>query len=261
MKRILFHCLCIALLFLSTSATDPDEDVEKSVPFFRIAGYLPDYRFGIDLNSTAILLDDLYIFSLSPQTQLGDMMFALCCLDKSHYEKARQAAVHAQITTGKEVKIWVTIGGGGRSAGFTKNPGAMIRVIQQLLADEKIYGVDFDCELFLTHQDFVDYYSLIINAAHILHKEGKYVSVAIHAGQTLTQEVYEAVDRINLMTYDMMGSSYHADFRIARDAVDKLIQSGCPTHKIFLGLPAYGRHRLRPGALPFACIGHGSGLS
>ena len=59
---------------------------------FRLAGYLPDYRVeGIDLNSTAQLLDDLYLFSLSPQTALKANMFRLCCLQDSHYEKARQA--------------------------------------------------------------------------------------------------------------------------------------------------------------------------
>lgn len=243
-RKILLLFLYVPLRYISVNGTASKNEVDAPVVNFRLAGYLPDYRFGIDLNSTALLLDDLYIFSLSPQPQLGAMMFAVCCLDKSHYEKARQAAAYAQRQTGKDMKIWVTIGGGGRSTGFTKSPGAMIGAIKQLLAEENIHGVDFDCELFLTHQDYDDYDTLITNAAYVLHKEGKYVSVAIHPGQTLSREVYVAVDRINLMTYDMPGS-YHADFSKARDAVDKLVQSGCPAHKIFLGLPAYARHRLR----------------
>jgi chitinase len=246
MRSLLLFSLFLPLRYLSASGTAAGEEFDRPAGTFRLAGYLPDYRFGIDLNSTALLLDDLYLFSLSPQPQLGAMMFAVCCLDKNHYEKARQAAAHARSQAGKEVKIWVTIGGGGRSTGFTKNPGAMIGAIKQLLAEENFDGVDFDCELFLSHQDFDDYDTLITNAAYVLHKEGKYVSVAIHPGQTLSQEVYVAVDRINLMTYDMPGS-YHADFGKARDAVDKLVQSGCPAHKIFLGLPAYARHRFRQG--------------
>jgi chitinase len=247
LKRIIIFCICFLVISLSNVAASSNENTERSVDSFRIAGYLPDYRFGIDLNSTTVLLDDLYLFSLSPQPQLGAMIFAVCCLDKEHYQKARQAADHAKSVTGKEVKIWVTVGGGGRSNGFTKNPGAMIGAIKQLLVDEKFHGVDFDCELFRTHQDYVDYDSIITNAAYVLHKEGKHVSVALHAGQIIAKAVYEAVDRVNLMTYDMMGSSYHADFGKAREAVDTLIKSGCPAHKIFLGLPAYGRHKLQQG--------------
>jgi hypothetical protein len=111
---------------LSHSSND-EEDEETSMverfSTFRIAGYLPDYRFGIDLNQTALLVDDLYLFSLSPQPQLGDMIFAVCCLNEDHFEKAKQAVSYAHTTAGKDVKVWVTIGGGGRSNGYMKDPG------------------------------------------------------------------------------------------------------------------------------------------
>ena len=234
---------------LSTAPDDEEEDDPTTLEgfsSFRIAGYLPDYRFGMDLNQTALLIDDIYLFSLAPQAQLGEMMFAVCCLNEEHYTKAKQALAYAQTNAkDKDVKVWLTVGGGGRSNSFTKDPGTMIRVVKTLLNEHNFHGVDFDCELFRSHQDYDDYDALLKSAAYVLHKDGKYVSVALHVGQFLHKDVYTAVDRINLMTYDMMGSSFHGDFGKARDAVEKLIQSGCPAHKIFLGLPAYGRHRLR----------------
>ena len=250
---ILFHRpTAVCLASMATAPDDDDDDDEHPTSLegfetFRIAGYLPDYRFGIDMNQTALLIDDLYLFSLSPQPQLGEMMFAVCCLNEDHYTKAKQAMAYAKThANNKEVKIWLTVGGGGRSNSFTKDPGTMIRVIKTLLHHHNFHGVDFDCEFFRTHQDYDDYDALIRSAAYVLHKDGKYVSVALHAGQFLSKEVYTAVDRINLMTYDMMGSTFHGDFGKARDAMEQLIQSGCPAHKIFLGLPAYGRHRSRP---------------
>jgi GH18 family chitinase len=214
------------------------ETIINNEASFRIAGYLPDYRFdGINLNATAKLLDDLYLFSLSPQTQLGPNMFRLCCLKDAHYEKARQAVA------GTAIKLWVTVGGGGRSTKFTRNSGTMISTLKDLVKEQQLHGVDFDCEQFQTHQDYEDYYSLIKNAAYVLHKKGIQVSVALHAGQFLPKELYGKIDRINLMSYDMRGASYHADFLQARKAVDKLIDSGCDVSKIFLGIPAYGRHK------------------
>lgn len=246
MPRRLFWCLCSVLLRLSPLAANEGPKTEAHPPgSFRIAGYLPDYRFGnIDLNSTVAKLDDLYLFSLSPQSQLGSKMFALCCLRATHYEQAREAVAHAA-AVGRDVRLWVTVGGAGRSFSFVKAPGAMTAALKQLTADQKLQGVDFDCEHFGSHQDYVDYEALITNAAYVLHKESVQISVALHARQTLSKEVYNAVDRINLMSYDMPGATYHADLKLAQESVNALVESGCPVQKIFLGIPAYGRHQLQ----------------
>lgn len=214
---------------------------------FRIAGYVPDYRFGgINLNHTVDLVDDLYLFSLMPQTQLGAQMFKVCCLQPGYYEQARQAVAHARDTLGKEVKLWVTVGGAGRSHKMTSNPSAMIGALRELLATEQLKGVDYNCEEFRSHKDYESYEVLIRNSAKVLHKTGAQISVALHVGQTFPEEIYEVIDRINLMTYDMHGATYHADFGKAQAAVTALIASGCPAEKIFLGIPAYGRHKRNP---------------
>jgi GH18 family chitinase len=212
----------------------------KSNDSFRIAGYLPDYRFdGIDWNKTVPLIDDLYLFSMAPQTHLDDAseMFSGCCLQDWQFVKAR----HARAQT--SIDVWVTIGGGGRSDHFTRNPDVMIQAILLFASQQQIQGIDFDCESFTSRRDYDDYLSLIRKAIPALHKSHLFVSVALHAGQTLPKDLYETVDRINLMAYDMGGAAYHADFSLVQNAVQLLIRSGCKPSKIFLGIPAYGRHK------------------
>jgi hypothetical protein len=123
---------------------------------FVIAGYLPDYRDYVDVNESAVLLTDVMLFSLTPESIFlrypsssgGGMTGGGaegtggggCCLSSRHYDKIRKARSHGReqrrrrrrrrTTTvdddddddddddGEGIRILVTIGGGGRSEGF-----------------------------------------------------------------------------------------------------------------------------------------------
>lgn len=215
---------------------------------FRIAGYLPDYRFdsSFDINASAAVLDDLYLFSLAPQTQLGPNMFKACCLQEKHFLAAREAV---EATDGR-LRVWVTVGGGGRSHKFTQNPTTMLDALQTLLSERPyIGGIDFDCETFWNHEDYERYEKLVIDATSKLRQGSNniMVSIALHAGQRMPSSLYKAVDRVNLMTYDMPGASYHADYRQMVQAVEHLVETqGCSAEKVFVGLPAYGKHKKNP---------------
>jgi GH18 family chitinase len=89
---------------------------------------------------------------------------------------------------------------------------------------------------------------LIVKAVGTLRNAGIKVSVAIHAGQQLPLPVYLRVDRINLMAYDLPGP-YHGLQANVEKAVDSLTQSGCPAHKVSLGIPTYARHTQNPGSV------------
>lgn len=80
---------------------------------FSIGAYLPDYRFYINVNATMPFLTDLVLFSLQPTTTLDG-----CCLNNDHYRIARQAQSYKREHGYGELRLWVAVGGGGRSDGF-----------------------------------------------------------------------------------------------------------------------------------------------
>lgn len=225
----------------------------RVAPDFVIAGFLPDYRFYIDLNETAVSLTDVHLFSLEPRPELGAGMLSHCCLDSSHFERARQAVVYKEQTSVGEtpLKVWLTLGGGGRSGGFaalkdSKKQQQFLTALLRLAEEESLYGVDFDCEEFVSQADFQNYILLILQACQVLHESNIHVSIAVHPGQLLPPQVYKAVDRVQLMAYDMPGK-HHASHPAVEKAVGRLIDSGCPPRKIVLGIPAYARHEDNPG--------------
>jgi hypothetical protein len=88
--------------------------------------------------------------------------------------------------------------------------------------------------------------------------------VALHPGQVLAalpsgRPGYAAVDRVHLMTYDMVGPASrtgtaaaqgHASAADAEAAArHQLEQSGLAAAKLVLGVPAYARHLRNPGAV------------
>jgi chitinase len=243
-------------VFLSATnlATTPGQDNDSGKgDFFSISGYLPDYRFYIDVNETAPFLTDLQLFSISPKPQFGARMLKQCCLESHQYEKARQAVAYDR-TISKDLNLWVTVGGAGRSSGFAaigkdrEKQKQFIAALLELVTKEELDGVDFDCEEFLSQQDVDNYLGLIAKVVGPLSDAGVKASVAIHADQNLPLKLYRKVDRINLMAYDLPGP-YHALQADAEKAVDSLIQSGCPAHKISLGIPTYARHTQNPGSV------------
>lgn len=77
---------------------------------FVVAGYLPDYRFYINLNATAPHMTDLILFSLEPSTSLS--LKRSCCLGSDHYQKAREAQAYYVRRQQESTGRWISgIGG------------------------------------------------------------------------------------------------------------------------------------------------------
>lgn len=128
------------------SAADEVAVVEE----FVVAGYLPDYRAYINVNSTTLHLTDMMIFSLTPDSILrrysDDDSFSLspnqsgrCCLSSEHFDLTRKARAYKQEHQPTEqIRILVTVGGGGRSNGFHElvtGSGKLQRQFIQALVD------------------------------------------------------------------------------------------------------------------------------
>lgn len=204
---------------------------------FKISGYIPDYRFYINLNNTAPFLTDLILFSVDP--------FMRCCLHKDQYTIARKARAFKEENEGS-LNLWLSVGGGGRSDGFLDNLDSLTTRIMRTVSEENLNGVDLDCESFASQEDYLKYLNWIRDVVPVVHEHGIQISVALHAGQFMYPDIYKIVDRIHLMTYDMPGE-YHASMGSVQSAVEKLIVSGCPADKVHIGIPAYARHVQQPG--------------
>jgi hypothetical protein len=125
MRSHLLFLIVISTLCLINTANS-NAAIEES---FLVAGYLPDYRAYINVNSTALFLTDMMLFSLTPESivqrySVDKVMSSSnpsggCCLSSEHFDLARKARAYKQehqLT--KKIRILVTMGGGGRSNGF-----------------------------------------------------------------------------------------------------------------------------------------------
>jgi len=216
---------------------------------FSIAGYLPDYRSYIDVNATAPFLTDLILFSIEPRT-LATHLEGTCCLGENHYRIARLAQIYKK-ERGAELRLWVSVGGGGRSEAFASivadqdKRTNFIQELIQLCHGEGLQGVDLDWEIPRTHQELQSYVELLLQASKALHAKNLLLSVALHARQFMPPQVYHAVDRVHLMAYDLAAPHY-AQYDSVVQAVQEFVQYQCPLSKLVLGIPAFGRHFENP---------------
>ena len=117
-------------LFVSASEDNGGDlvgvDLDGGDDPFVIAGYLPEYRAYIDIDAAAIHLTDLMLFSLTPESimKYSSQSGGGCCLSSEHYDKIREAKSykrnhHQRKNEARtDMRLFVTIGGGGRSDGF-----------------------------------------------------------------------------------------------------------------------------------------------
>jgi spore germination protein YaaH len=93
------------------------------------------------------------------------------------------------------------------------------------------------------------FYRLLRYAKKIFGKIDVKVGVALNRGRQLPTRIYEHVDRVHLLSYeiDLMGGAYHADFDKVRDTVKSFVTGNCPPKKLTIGLPLYSRITEQPG--------------
>jgi spore germination protein YaaH len=103
---------------------------------------------------------------------------------------------------------------------------------------ESLDGVDFNWEQPLSDGDFNMYYGLIRLTYQVFKKAGLLVSVGLHKGMYMPTKMYQFVDRINLMTYDMDLTSgvYHADYDKVSKEVKAFIYRNAPPDKLLMGI-------------------------
>jgi len=119
-------------------------------------------------------------------------------------------------------------------------------------------GIDFDFEGIQSLEEWKAYLTFLSVASTYLHRENLFITVALHPGQLLPTEVCQRVDRVHVMTYDMMPSpqpknsdnkpnNHHASIHSAQAALENFIRNGCHPSKLVMGIPAYARHEKNMG--------------
>jgi chitinase len=119
---------------------------------------------------------------------------------------------------------------------------------------EEIDGIDVNTLAPTTADDIQDWVAFISEASKVFRPAGILLSVAMHKSQTyIPAPVYELVDRVHIMTYDMIDEpkrngkyGYHATEQKMQASLQSFLDKGCPAHKILVGIPAYGRHEQNP---------------
>jgi len=232
-----------------------------------------DYRFASDnVNQISLYVTDLILFSISPN---ADGSLGPCCLYKSHFNTAhiarrqrKRSLCEDSVSSdscvgygGEPLRLLVSIGGGGRSQNFASlvdNEESRSRFVEEILelcTREDLNGVDFDWEQPQDKNQMMGYMTLIVEtwSAFQNSPSNLLVTVALHPNQFLPKAIFQYIDRVHLMTYDMImpsstkgGYLHHADFNMAKQMVEAFVERGCPRSKLVLGIPAYGRHGKDP---------------
>ena len=245
---VIVKLLVFVSLAAGALAVPPDEE-------FIVAGYLPEYRSYIDANRSSVHLTDLILFSMSPQTVLMKNEDGVprdgCCLEGHHFEQAREARDFKKRTRGTDIRLLVSVGGGGRSNGFkdiATNQRGFLLGLARVCREERLDGVDLDLEGISSYEEWNAYEQFIKKAAGYLHSMGLVLSVALHRGQHLRPSTCSAVDRVNVMAYDIMPGpndrrkGHHASMGAVEETMTQFVAHGCKPSKLVLGVPAYARH-------------------
>jgi GH18 family chitinase len=93
-----------------------------------------------------------------------------------------------------------------------------------------------------------DYINFLREVSAVFRPAGILLSVALHQQQYLPADVFELIDRVRIMTYDMPGEprDNYAAMEKLQNAVQGFIDNHCPPQKIVVGIPAYARHSKNP---------------
>ncbi|MBL8813289.1 MAG: glycoside hydrolase family 18 protein [Planctomycetaceae bacterium] len=233
MKPVAFIA-AVALTVLTPTAMSQDQGPASNE--FRIVGYLPDYRMSDFDLSPCKVLTDLYLFSaeVSPDGSLS--------LDR--LRNAPWSRLQSFKTTHR-VRLVLCIGGWDRSSGFgpmatsTQARKRFIESVRATCLEKRLDGIDIDWEHPQNEAEQGAYAQLLIELAESLHSHGLQVSVTMASWQTIPSKGLEAVDAVNIMSYDHDGR--HSTFEAAQADIEKVITLGATPDQINLGVPFYGR--------------------
>lgn len=247
--------LHLATTFLLMIAISGSAAERPAVPSsLVVAGYLPDYHLA-QWDGQIGPLTDLMFFGMSAPK---DGRFDASAISTKHLDAIKG------VKDRSKCRLLFTIGGWEKSEGFAPLV-ADEKLRKQFIHDAREYclrhgfdGIDYDWEHPKGKEQIDGLAKLLKETREAFAPRQLLVTVAVAGWQDLGREVYEAADRVHLMSYDH--DFPHATLEKSKADVDRLIKAGCPPQKLVLGLPLYGRNKAGQ-TKPYAQLAHGRGLA
>lgn len=234
MKRIVWRLLCVGVLagLLIESGRAAEPDALRPV----VVGYLPYYRMDGFAGERLGPVTDLIYFGIEPTDTGG---FPDSAIPEEHVEQ-----LHA-MTTHSGCRLLLCVGGGNRSAGFpalvdARRRAEFVDTLCGYCREHSFAGVDFDWE-FPEGDAQLSAHAALIRETRAGLPEGALVTVAQSPYRDFGRPMYEAVDRVHVMSYNH--EFPQARMEDTRADVQRMLRFGCPREKIVLGVPFYGRNK------------------
>lgn len=234
-----FVAIAVIAAGLSYAALAPSK---PPPPMALVSTFVPEYRADYvaeNIDKVARWVDEIMLFSIQPGPD-GNIVYdpGLGKKGLRHAKRYKAAGIKSVI---------ITVGGAGRSSGFSAvaaNPEALRKFNRQLVSLCVKYdfdGVDVNWEG--THEGDPGNYIRMLQEMNVaLHAAGRTLSASVHLWEALGPSGWAALDRVNVMAYDLPMSESHSGFADVKKSFSAfLATSGCPIEKVVLGMPAYGR--------------------
>ena len=236
MRKPLITCFLALLSALTTLQLRADPpDIPSEAPF-RIVGYLPDYRIA-EINLSDIKsVTDLLLFSAEPTAE-GD-------LDMSRFAKTDWGKLR-KFKTENSIRLILCVGGWNRSTHFptiaqsSELRKRFVASVTRVCLEQEFDGIDFDWEHPKDESEQLGYAALLSDCQQAFQVHDWSLSVTLAAWQGLHPKAIEAVDHVQVMSYD--NPERHSTLQTAKSDIAKLIKAGIPARKLVLGVPFYGR--------------------
>lgn len=233
----LYALICWLLLSFALGSQSPMLGNEvASLSEFRVAGYLPDYRFAEFDIATAQGLTDLIIFSAEPNEDGG--------IDLERLKNCPWPKL-LELKTKHRVRLILTLGGWDRSTHFAhvaadaSRRKAFADAVVRLALERRLDGIDLDWEHPKDASEQESYGALLADLRAAFEPYGLMLTVTIAAWQHLPVAAVDSVDFVQVMAYDH--DKQHSTLEGAQRDLQQLVDARIPASKIVLGLPFYGR--------------------
>jgi len=238
-SRFIIRLLFI-LSLLSVALISVDLQAQKETSKFAIIGYLPDYQLNSIKPDAISGVTDLIYFGLVPNKngRLAESPIPRAALIKLQSIKQQT-----------HCRVLLSVGGWDRSNGFAELTSSavtrqlFIRNLVQYCRQNRFHGIDYDWEHPKTQIELSNYVKLITETSIACDPYSMTVTVAQAAWQNLGKDVYQVVDRVHLMTYDH--DFPQATYDKSTKDIERVIDWGCPSEKLAMGIPFYGRNKYR----------------